>query len=414
MKYTKYSKYVADPADGVSLEDLMSAISDYLLQSGFQDPYLRFQELPSQQSMDELREAIRQALEQESDLLSDETREMLEQMQDRGEMDEFIEHLIERMIQNDYVRVDQPFDSTKPSTLPGQTGQAQSHVRFEVTDKALDFLGYRTLRDLLGSLGRSSFGRHDTRDLATGIEASGSSKQYEFGDTMNLDVTATLASAIDREGLTLPLNVEYSDLQVHQCEYQSSCATVVMLDCSHSMILYGEDRFTPAKKVAMALSQLIRTQYPGDSLSLVLFHDSAEEMPISQLARVQVGPYYTNTREGLRLAQRILDRQRKDMKQIVMITDGKPSALTLEDGRIYKNAFGLDPLVVTQTLEEVSRCKRAGILINTFMLASDLGLVQFIQKVTEMCRGKAYFTTPERLGEYVLMDYMSRKLKTIH
>jgi Ca-activated chloride channel homolog len=414
MKYTKYSKYVADPADDVSLEDLMSAISDYLLQSGFQDPYLRFQELPSEQTMDELREAIRQALEQESDLLNDETREMLEQIQDRGEMEEFIEQLIERMVQNDYVRVDQPFDSTNPSTLPGQTGQAQSHVRFEVTDKALDFLGYRTLRDLLGSLGRSSFGRHDTRDLATGIEASGSSKHYEFGDTMNLDVTATLASAINREGLTLPLNVEYSDLQVHQCEYQSSCATVVMLDCSHSMILYGEDRFTPAKKVAMALSQLIRTQYPGDSLSLVLFHDSAEEMPISQLARVQVGPYYTNTREGLRLAQRILDRQRKDMKQIVMITDGKPSALTLEDGRIYKNAFGLDPLVVTQTLEEVSRCKRAGILINTFMLASDLGLVQFVQKVTEMCRGKAYFTTPERLGEYVLMDYMSRKLKTIH
>ena len=145
-----------------------------------------------------------------------------------------------------------------------------------------------------------------------------------------------------------------------------------MLDCSHSMILYGEDRFTPAKKVAMALSHLIRTQYPGDSLSLVLFHDSAEEVPLSQLARVKVGPYYTNTREGLRLAQRILQRQRKDMKQIVMITDGKPSALTLEDGRIYKNAFGLDPLVVSQTLEEVSKCKRAGVMINTFMLASRL------------------------------------------
>jgi Ca-activated chloride channel family protein len=180
------------------------------------------------------------------------------------------------------------------------------------------------------------------------------------------------------------------------------------------MILYGEDRFTPAKKVAMALSQLIRTQYPGDSLSLVLFHDSAEELPLSQLARVKVGPYYTNTREGLRLAQRILQRQRKDMKQIVMITDGKPSALTLEDGRIYKNAFGLDPLVVSKTLEEVSKCKRAGVMINTFMLASDYGLVQFVQKVTEMCRGKAYFTTPYTLGEYLLMDYMSRKTKTIH
>ena len=267
---------------------------------------------------------------------------------------------------------------------------------------------------MLGSLGKSSFGRHDTRDMATGIEASGSSKPYEFGDTLNLDITATLSNAIQRDGLDLPLNIEYSDLQVHQCEYQSSCATVVMLDCSHSMILYGEDRFTPAKKVAMALSQLIRTQYPGDSLSLVLFHDSAEEVPLSQLARVKVGPYYTNTREGLRMAQRILQRQRKDMKQIVMITDGKPSALTLEDGRIYKNAFGLDPLVVSETLEEVSKCKRAGILINTFMLASDYGLIQFVQKVTQMCRGKAYFTTPYTLGQYLLLDYMTRKTRTIH
>jgi Ca-activated chloride channel family protein len=250
--------------------------------------------------------------------------------------------------------------------------------------------------------------------MATGIESSGASRQYEFGDSLNLDITATLSNAIQRDGLKVPIELEYSDLQVHQCEYQSSCATVLMLDCSHSMILYGEDRFTPAKKVAMALSQLIRTQYPGDSLSLVLFHDSAEELPISQLARVKVGPYYTNTREGLRMAQRILDRQRKDMKQIIMITDGKPSALTLEDGRIYKNAFGLDPLVVSQTLEEVSRCKRSGVMINTFMLASDFGLIQFVQKVTEMCRGKAYFTTPHTLGQYLLMDYMSRKTKTIH
>jgi Ca-activated chloride channel family protein len=323
------------------------------------------------------------------------------------------------MQQDDYISIDRPFedqphDPSRQSTAGGQTGENAPQAKFEITDKSLDFLGFKSLRNLLGSLGKSSFGRHDTRDLATGIEASGSSKTYEFGDTLNLDITATLTNAIQREGLGLPLNIEYSDLQVHQCEYQSSCATVLMLDCSHSMILYGEDRFTPAKKVAMALSHLIRTQYPGDSLSLVLFHDSAEEVPLSQLARVKVGPYYTNTREGLRMAQRILQRQRKDMKQIVMITDGKPSALTLEDGRIYKNAFGLDPLVVSQTLEEVSKCKRAGVLINTFMLASDYGLVQFVQKVTEMCRGKAYFTTPYTLGQYLLMDYMSRKTKTIH
>jgi Ca-activated chloride channel homolog len=412
MKYTKYSRYVGDLADEMSLEDLLSALSDYLLESGFQSQYMYFQQM-DEHTLDALRQAIQQALES-GDFMDEEMREQLEQMQMDGTLEQLVERLIQRMQQEDFISVDQPPDPSQPSTAPGQTGESQAQVKFEITDKSLDFLGFKTLRDLLGSLGRSSFGRHDTRDLATGIESSGASKQYEFGDTLNLDITETLSSAIQREGLHLPLDLEYSDLRVHQCEYQSSCATVVMLDCSHSMILYGEDRFTPAKKVAMALSHLIRTQYPGDSLSLVLFHDSAEEMPITQLARVKVGPYYTNTREGLRLAQRILQRQKKDMKQIVMITDGKPSALTLEDGRIYKNAFGLDPLVVSQTLEEVSRCKRAGIMINTFMLASDFGLVQFVQKVTAMCRGKAYFTTPQNLGQYLLMDYMSRKMKTIH
>jgi Ca-activated chloride channel homolog len=415
MKFIKYSKYIPDPAGEMSMEDLLQALSDYLLQSGFQNQY-DFYQLPDQeQTMEALRQAIEAALE-DSEFLDDATREQIEQMRMEGKLEEMIEQLIQRMEQEGFISVDEPFqgDPSRPSQVGGQAGESQAQARFEVTDKSLDFLGYKTLRDLLASFGRSSFGRHNTRDMSTGIEASGSSKAYEFGDTLNLDITATLANAIQREGLTLPLNLEYSDLRVHQCEYQSSCATVVMLDCSHSMILYGEDRFTPAKKVAMALSHLIRTQYPGDTLSVVLFHDSAEELPLSQLARVKVGPYYTNTREGLRLAQRILARQRKDMKQIVMITDGKPSALTLEDGRIYKNAFGLDPLVVSETLHEVAKCKRAGILINTFMLASDYGLVQFVQKVTEMCRGKAYFTTPYTLGQYLLMDYVSNKTKTIH
>ncbi|MFZ0687327.1 MAG: VWA domain-containing protein [Terriglobales bacterium] len=412
MKRIRYTKYVPDPAGDMSMEDLLSALSDYFLQSGFNDNF--WYELPEgEQTLDELKRALEQAL-LNSEMFDEDMRDRLQQMQMEGQLEEMIEKLIERLQQEDYISIDQPHDPSKQSSVGGQVGDAQQQAKFEITDKSLDFLGFKALRDLLGSLGKSSFGRHDTRDMATGIEASGASKQYEFGDTLNLDITATLSSAIQREGLGLPLNLEYNDLQVHQCEYQSSCATVLMLDCSHSMILYGEDRFTPAKKVAMALSQLIRTQYPGDSLSLVLFHDSAEEVPLSQLARVKVGPYYTNTREGLRMAQRILQRQRKDMKQIVMITDGKPSALTLEDGRIYKNAFGLDPLVVSQTLEEVSKCKRAGVLINTFMLASDYGLVQFVQKVTQMCRGKAYFTTPYTLGQYLLMDYMSRKTKTIH
>ncbi len=412
MKRVRYTKYNGDLASEMELDDLLKSLSDYLLDSGFQDPFAKFAELQGDQTMDNLREAIRQALEAGD--LDEQTQQKLDEMS-QDQMEQLIEQLIQRMEQENYISIDGPHDPSRMSTTPGNVGsQNEGETRFEVTDKSMDFLGYRTLRDLLGSLGKSSFGRHETLNLATGIESSGASKPYEFGDTLNFDSVATLKSAIGREGLATPLNIEYEDLQVHQCEYQSSCATVVMLDCSHSMILYGEDRFTPAKKVAMALSHLIRTQYPGDSLSLVLFHDSAEEMPISQIARVKVGPYYTNTREGLRVAQRILDRQRKDMKQIVMITDGKPSALTLPDGRIYKNAFGLDPLVISETLEEVSRCKRKNIMINTFMLASDFGLVQFVQKMTQMCRGKAYFTRPENLGEALLMDYLSNKMKTIH
>jgi Ca-activated chloride channel family protein len=416
MKRVKYSKYIPNLAEELSLDDLMEALSDFLLESGFESELGQYyRPSNSGDTLDALREAIRDAL-LNSGVFDEEMREQMQQMQNQGQMDDLIDELMERMEQEDYATISPPHDPARMSSTGGSVGETQPHppLKFEVTDKALDFLGYRALRDLLGSLGRSSFGRHDTRDTATGVETSGASKLYEFGDTMNLDINATLSSAIQREGLTLPLAIEYRDLYVHQCEYQSSCATVLMLDCSHSMILYGEDRFTPAKKVAMALSQLIRTQYPGDTLSLVLFHDSAEELPVSQLARVRVGPYYTNTREGLRIAQRILQRQRKDMKQIIMITDGKPSAVTLPDGRIYKNAFGLDPMVVSQTLEEVAKCKRAGVMINTFMLASDRGLVQFVQKVTEMCRGKAYFTTPYTLGQYLLMDYMSRKTKTVH
>jgi len=414
MKRVRYTKFNGDLASEMDIEDLLKALSDYLLDSGFRDPYLRrWGGEDMDHTLDDLRETLRQLLES-GDMFDDSIREQLDQMTEQGKMDELIDKLIQRMEQENYISWSQNMDPTRMSEMMGQVGNVQGEVKFEVTDKSLDFLGFKTLRDLLGSLGKSNFGRHDTRHWATGVEAHGASQRYEFGDTLNLDTTTTLKSAISREGIGLPLNLEYDDLHVHQCEYQSSCATVVMLDCSHSMILYGEDRFTPAKKVAMALSHLIRTQYPGDSLSLVLFHDSAEELPVSQLARVKVGPWYTNTREGLRVAQRILARQRKDMKQIVMITDGKPSALTLPDGRIYKNAYGLDPLVVSETLEEVARCKRSSIMINTFMLASDQGLVQFVHKVSEMCRGKAYFTTPDTLGEYLLMDYMNRKSKTIH
>jgi Ca-activated chloride channel family protein len=421
MKYTRYSRYTGESLDWLDLEQLIGRLSDFLLQSGSENPYQGVYEMDPSATMEQLRQAILRAL-QEGDMIPP---EMLERLLGEGnpkqnqELNDLLDAIIERLMQEGYLSPQSPQVTPPPHRAarggvgPGDDREPQQ-ARFEITDKTLDFLGYKTLKDLLASLGKSSFGRHDTRDLATGIESGGISRPYQFGDTLNLDISETLSRAMGRAGVRLPIDIDYPDLMVHQSEYQSSCATVLMLDCSHSMILYGEDRFTPAKRVALALAHLIRTQYPGDSLHVVLFHDSAEEVPLGELARVQVGPFYTNTREGLRLARRILMRQRKDMRQIIMITDGKPSALTLEDGRIYKNAFGLDPLVVSHTLDEVARCRRAGILVNTFMLARDYSLVHFVQQVTEICRGKAYFTTPYTLGQYLLMDYMNRKTRHIH
>ena len=391
MRSIRYSKFTEEDY-GLTAEDLMKALSEFFLQSGFEDPY----GVPPY----DLREAIRQAL-LSGDLVPPEELQKLSEEQ----FEDLVDRLLEKLQTEGYV--------TAPPQGPGKEGE-QQEVKIEATDKALDFLGYKTLKDLMGSLGKASFGAHDTRELSTGVETSGSSKLYEFGDTMNLDVNTTLFHAMQREGVQVPLNLEYEDLHVHQSEYQSSCATVLMLDCSHSMILYGEDRFTPAKRVALALAHLIKTQYPGDSLRCVLFHDSAEELRMQDLARVQVGPYHTNTRDGLILAQKLLQQEKKDMKQIIMITDGKPSAMTLDDGQIYKNPFGLDPMVIAKTLEEVSRCKRQGIMINTFMLAQDYNLISFVKKISELCKGKAYFTTPYTLGQYLLMDYMTRKSKMVH
>ncbi len=418
MAYTKYSKWEGIDWESFRLEDLLERLADFLLQSGYEDYYSRYWN-DRENSLESLREQIMRAL-LEGGLLSEEE---IAQMSDADgrlnakRMQELVDRLIERLIEEGYLTLSEESQPQKtgPTSEGGQVGRgAESSIKFELTDKGLDFLGYKTLKELIASLGKSSFGRHDTNYLSTGIEANEVSRRYEFGDTLNLDVNATLKSAIQREGLGVPLNLEYSDLMVHQTEYQSSCATVLMLDCSHSMILYGEDRFTPAKRVSLALTHLIRTQFPGDSLRVVLFHDSAEEIPLSTLARAQVGPYHTNTREGLRLARRILMSQRKDMRQIIMITDGKPSALTLEDGHIYKNSMGLDPQILQETFKEVALCRRSGIMINTFMLADDYYLVDFVRKVTEICRGKAYFTTTLTLGQYILMDYVRRRTREIH
>ena len=444
MKY-RYTKYTGDLLDQIDLEDLVSKLSDLLLSSGFSNPWGDPSSGDEDRTMEALHDAILEALFS-GGVLSEEALQQLlgepadgDQEKARQQLEDLIQQIIDKMMEQGFVTNAPDLEQEREHRrgTGGGYGEDAGPVKFEVTDKALDFLGYRALRDLLGSIGRSSAGRHDTRHLSTGVEAIAAPKPYEFGDTLNLDPSSTIMNAVQRlhaEGRGVEvtgtirtsersergndaapvIDVDYPDLMVAQSEYQSSCATVIMLDCSHSMILYGEDRFTPAKRVALALSHLIRTQYPGDSLHAVLFHDSAEEIPLKQLGRVRVGPYYTNTREGLRLARRILERQKKDMRQIVMITDGKPSALTRPDGQIYKNAFGLDPFIVSETFAEVNACQKAGIMINTFMLARDHDLVAFVRRVAAICKGKAYFTTPYTLGQYVLMDYMDRKTKTIH
>src|SRR3954471_14586490 len=425
MRFHTYSKFSPEMADAVDLQSLLDKLADFLLQSGFAggegNSYygMGFDE-PGDRSLDALKQAILEALMESGQF----TPEMLEAL--RGEGDEeaqaklakLLDDLVQRLIQEGYLNLDAPPQmpgAHQPLEGKGSLAQAAARdVNFNLTEKGIDFLGYKTLRGLLGSLGKSSFGSHDTPYLATGIEEDGWSKQYEFGDVLNIDVNETLKNSMMRTGdITVPMDLDYGDLMVHQAEYRSSCATVLMLDCSHSMILYGEDRFTPAKKVALALTHLIRSQFPGDSLKVVLFHDSAEEIPLPALATAQVGPYHTNTAEGLKLARRLLLGQKKDMRQIIMITDGKPSALTMADGRIYVNSMGLDPQILQATYREVALCRRSGIMINTFMLARDRALVDFVKQVASICKGKAYFTNTMTLGQFILMDFMKRKTRRV-
>jgi Ca-activated chloride channel family protein len=425
MRFHTYSKFSPEMADAVDLQSLLDKLADFLLQSGFAggegNSYygMGFDE-PGDRSLDALRQAILEALMESGQF----TPEMLEAL--RGEGDEeaqaklakLLDDLVQRLINEGYLNLETPPQMPaghQPLEGKGSLAQAAARdVNFNLTEKGIDFLGYKTLRGLLGSLGKSNFGSHDTPYLATGIEADGWSKHYEFGDVLNIDVNETLKNSMMRTGdIKVPMDLEYSDLMVRQAEYRSSCATVLMLDCSHSMILYGEDRFTPAKKVALALTHLIRTQFPGDTIKVVLFHDSAEEIPLATLASAQVGPYHTNTAEGLKLARRLLMGQKKDMRQIIMITDGKPSALTMPDGKIYKNSFGLDVTVIEKTLQEVAACRKSGIMINTFMLARDRALVEFVKRMSEISRGKAYFTTTMTLGQFILMDFLKRKTQKV-
>jgi Ca-activated chloride channel homolog len=265
--------------------------------------------------------------------------------------------------------------------------------------------------EIFSSLKKAGPGYHALRVEGEGPEWLPEKRAYRFGDDIHrIDTAGSLQNALRRSHGELELTED--DLEVHEAEHLSSCATIVAIDISHSMVLYGEDRITPAKKVALALTELITTKYPRDSLQVILFGDEAERIDLSDLPYVQAGPFHTNTRDALRLARNLLARDKQPNKQIFLITDGKPSCIT-EQGHLYKNPFGLDLKIVNRTLEEADLCRRKGVVITTFMLATDDLLTEFVEKMTRINRGRAYFASPHDLGEFILADYIKNRRKRV-
>ena len=282
---------------------------------------------------------------------------------------------------------------------------------------ALSAAGERQIRrsaleEIFTSLTKSGPGYHAIPRSGAGGELLPETRPYEFGDNPTaIDGVRTIGNAVRRDADDIALKPE--DFEVYEEEHLTSCATVLAIDISHSMILYGEDRFTPAKKVALALVELIQSKYPKDSIEVILFGDDARRVPISEISKTQVGPFHTNTKAGLGLARKLLVHRKNPNKQIFLITDGKPSAIW-DHGRLYKNPFGLDLKIVNRTLEEADACRRDGITITTFMIATDSYLVAFVDKLTKINRGRAYYASPYNLAEFLFTDYIRNRKKFVH
>jgi uncharacterized protein with von Willebrand factor type A (vWA) domain len=294
------------------------------------------------------------------------------------------------------------------------SGEVEQTPRgFQVTPKGETRIRQDSLNEIFSALQAGGPGDHRTPVAGKGGERLSETRPYQFGDNLSdLDALGSVSNAVKRHGID-DLQITEDDLQVFETEHLSACATVLMVDISHSMILYGEDRITPAKKIALALAQLIQTRYPKDSLDVVLFGDDATQVPLRELMKIQAGPYHTNTRAGLQMAQRILNSRKGVNKQIFMITDGKPSAIR-EYGRLYKNPFGLDPKIVNKTLEEAAYCRKKRVTITTFMLATDAPLLDFVRRLTALNHGRIYETDPENLGAYVFRDFVRNRRKRLH
>jgi len=329
-----------------------------------------------------------------------------------GDVDEalkWMEHFGER-----YGFFNEQFGLEDFKKLLEQSGEAQRTAQgFQITPKGERRIRQDSLNEIFHALQAGGAGDHRTPVGGKGGERLSETRAYQFGDNLSdLDPLTSMSNAVKRNGID-EITIGEEDLEVFEQEHLSACATVLMVDISHSMILYGEDRITPAKKIALALTQLIKTRYPKDTLDVVLFGDDAAQVPLKDLIKIQAGPYHTNTRAGLQMAQRVLATRKGVNKQIFMITDGKPSAIR-EHGRLYKNPFGLDPKIVNKTLEEASYCRKKRISITTFMLAADAPLVEFVRKLTELNHGRLYETDPNNVGAYVFRDFVRNRRKRLH
>jgi Ca-activated chloride channel family protein len=324
---------------------------------------------------------------------------------------EWMRYLQQQGYISEQVDLDQFFASLEQQNLVGRDSEGE----LQLTSGGERKIRKSAFEEIFSGLTRATPGYHPARQAGEGIERLPESRPYKFGDDLHLlDAPRSLQNAMRRSSFQPggDLDLAEEDLEVFETEHLTSCATVVAIDISHSMILYGEDRITPAKTVALALTELITTKYPKDHLSVILFGDRAEQVKLSDLPYIQAGPYHTNTRDALQLARGLLARQKQPNKQIFLVTDGKPSAIT-ENNRIYKNPFGLDLRIVNLTLEEADACRRQKVVITTFMLATDPMLTQFVEKLTQINRGRAYFASPYNLGEFILADYIRHRRRRI-
>ena len=294
--------------------------------------------------------------------------------------------------------------------------EEENIIQLEGGEARLTRKGERSIRQssldlIFNQLRKGGAGDHRTSQTGEGGENLPESRPFVFGDQMaDLNQTATLQSAL-RNGLD-DISITEDDLQVFEKEHRTAVATVLCLDISHSMVLYGEDRITPAKKVAMALTELILTRYPKDSLDVITFGDEAKIIDLEDIPYIQVGPFHTNTKEGLLVARQLLRKHRNKNKQIFMITDGKPSCIR-EEGRLYKNPYGLDRKIIHQTLHEAAQCRKDGVIISTFMIADDPYLTRFVDTLTKTNKGRAFYAGLNDLGQYIFVDYIKNRRKNL-